>query len=196
MHLLNRRSKSQTGTAGRCNNHAVETANIELTGNRVTLRTTTEADRKDLVRIRSTEEVRLRWKGTDLDAEFTEDLADEMTVRLTITDSDDRIVGLVQFAEEEDPDYRHASIDIYIDPAAHRQGFASDAIRTLVDYLFDVRNHHRLTIDPVADNAAAIACYSSIGFRPVGLMRSYERQNDGSWSDGLLMDLLIDDQRG
>ena len=169
---------------------------LELRGQRVTLRTTVEADRTALVTIRSTEAVRRRWRGDDLDAEFTENLADEETVRLTIWDLDGRVVGLVQFAEEEDPEYRSASIDIYLDPAVHRQGLATDALRTLTDHLFDVRGHHRLSIDPAADNQPAIACYRGIGFRPVGIMRAYERQSDGAWADGLLMDMLATDRAG
>ena len=166
----------------------------------MTLRTTTEADRSSLIAIRSTDEVRRRWKGDDLDAEFTEDLLDDETVRLTIVrgaedhgDRDAQVVGLVQFYEEEDPEYRHASIDIYVDPAVHRQGVATDTLQTLVTYLFDERGHHRLTIDPAADNEPAIACYGAIGFQPVGIMREYELQQDGTWADGLLMDLLATD---
>ena len=49
-------------------------------------------------------------------------------------------------------------------------------------------------IDPSADNAAAIRCYEKVGFRPVGIMRAYERDHDGTgWHDGLLMDLLADE---
>ena len=66
----------------------------------------------------------------------------------------------------------------------------------LTDYLFDEVGHHRITIDPAADNAAAIACYEGIGFKTVGVMRAYERQNDGSWGDGLLMDLLASERKG
>ena len=105
-------------------------------------------------------------------------------------------MGLIQFAEEDDPDYRHAGIDIYVDPTHHRRGFATDAIRTLVTYLLEERHHHRLTIDPSADNDAAIACYSAVGFSPVGVMRAYERRPDGSWGDGLLMELVDEDRAG
>jgi aminoglycoside 6'-N-acetyltransferase len=64
-------------------------------------------------------------------------------------------------------------------------------VRTLARHLVHDRGHHRLVIDPAADNAAAIACYAAVGFRPVGVMRQYERDIDGdSWHDGLLMDLL------
>ena len=45
-------------------------------------------------------------------------------------------------------------------------------------------------IDPAADNKAAIRLYQALGFQPVGTMRRYERGPDGSWHDGLLMDLL------
>ena len=100
----------------------------------------------------------------------------------------------IQFAEETDPEYRSASIDVYVDPAHHRRGYASDAIRTLVDHLFHQLGHHRLTIDPAADNAAAIACYTKVGFRPVGIMRQHERQADGTWADALLMDMLPSDR--
>ncbi len=49
-------------------------------------------------------------------------------------------------------------------------------------------------IDPAADNQPAIRCYTAVGFRPVGIMRRYERNADGSgWHDGLLMDLLADE---
>jgi aminoglycoside 6'-N-acetyltransferase len=65
----------------------------------------------------------------------------------------------------------------------------------LANYLFDHRGHHRLVIDPAANNEAAIACYSTVGFKPVGVMRSYERSADGSWSDGLLMDMIDTDRQ-
>jgi aminoglycoside 6'-N-acetyltransferase len=52
-----------------------------------------------------------------------------------------------------------------------------------------------LTIDPSAANERAIRAYGAVGFRPVGIMRRYERGPDGEFHDGLLMDLLRDDFR-
>ena len=106
---------------------------------------------------------------------------------------EDHVVGWIQWQAEADPDYRHASIDIYVDPAVHGRGIGTDAVRTLARHLFVDHGHHRLTIDPAADNAAAIRSYSKVGFRPVGVMRQYERGADDSWHDNLLMDLLADD---
>jgi len=63
----------------------------------------------------------------------------------------------------------------------------------MAHFLFERRGHHRLTIDPAAHNAQAIASYTKVGFRPVGLMRQYERGTDGRWYDGLHLDLLRDE---
>jgi aminoglycoside 6'-N-acetyltransferase len=75
----------------------------------------------------------------------------------------------------------------------HGRGLGTDAVRTLSRYLICERGHHRLMIDPAADNAAAIRSYTKVGFRQVGIMRRYERGPDGTWHDGLLMDLLADE---
>ncbi len=166
---------------------------IELAGERVRLDSTVAEDGPALIAIRRTDQVRRWWRGKDFEAEFTEDLSDDEGIQLTIRAAD-RIIGMIQFSEEEDADYRHASVDVYIDPSLHRRGYASDAIRTLADYLFDQRGHHRLTIDPAVANRPAISCYASIGFQPVGVMRAYERNADGTWANGLLMEMLASDR--
>jgi aminoglycoside 6'-N-acetyltransferase len=98
--------------------------------------------------------------------------------------------GYVQYGEETDPDYRSGSIDVFLDPAVHGRGYGREVVAVMAAYLVDERGNHRVTIDPAADNAAAIAAYAAVGFRPVGVMRQYERGVDGTWHDGLLMDLL------
>lgn len=103
------------------------------------------------------------------------------------------LVGLIEFHEETEPDFRHAGIDLFLTTRARGHGFGPDAIRTLSRYLIDERGHHRLTIDPAAENTAAIRAFERVGFQPVGVMREYWRAPDGTWRDGLLMDLLADE---
>ena len=100
------------------------------------------------------------------------------------------VVGCIQFNEETDPDYHSAAIDIFVSAAVHGRGVGSDAMRTLVAWLIDERGHHRFTVDPAAANARAIHVYEKLGFRPVGVLREYERVAGGSWRDALLMELL------
>jgi aminoglycoside 6'-N-acetyltransferase len=167
-----------------------------LLGARVRLRPATAADIPALARIRATPEVHRRWRGgDDLTATVTDDLADPTAETYVVECMDDltRIVGAIQWHAEPEPDYRHAGIDIYLDPAVHGRGLGTDAVRTLARHLIVDHGHHRLVIDPAADNAAAIRAYAKVGFRPVGVLRRYERDADGSWHDGLLMDLLADE---
>jgi hypothetical protein len=35
--------------------------------------------------------------------------------------------GMIQYAEEPEPQYRHASIDVFLDPAVHNRGLGRDA---------------------------------------------------------------------
>lgn len=161
----------------------------KLTGQVVRLRSVAASDRDRVVEMRRTPEVARWWRGVNLVADFDEALIDGLT-QFVIESPDGSVVGLLQCSEEPDREYRHASLDILIDPAHHRQGYATDALRTVIEYL-RTQGHHRVTIDPSVDNSAAIACYRNVGFEPVGVMRAYERQSDGSWNDGLLMDLII-----
>ena len=86
-------------------------------------------------------------------------------------------------------------MDISVAPHLHGTGVALDALRTLARHLIDDHGHHRLVIDPGAANGRAIAAYPKLGFQPVGILRQYERGADGTWHDGLLMDLLADELR-
>lgn len=164
-----------------------------LQGSLVTLRPVSPADIPELARIRAAPEVARWWRGgEDMAAAVAEDLAEEGTETFVV-EHDGRVAGAIQWHAEEEPDYRHAGIDIYIDPAVRGRGLGTDAVRTLARHLTVDLGHHRLVIDPAADNAAAIRSYSKVGFRPVGVMRNYERGLDGTWHDGLLMDLLADE---
>jgi aminoglycoside 6'-N-acetyltransferase len=161
-----------------------------LRGKLVTLRPATAADAVPLTTIRAQPEVRRWWGGSeDLIAELLDDLATP-GLHLLAVEVEGRVVGAIQWEAEADPMYAHASIDLYLDPAVHGRGIGTDAVRTLARHLIEEQGHHRLVIDPAAANAAAIRCYGKVGFRPVGVMRQYERSADGSWHDGLLMELL------
>jgi aminoglycoside 6'-N-acetyltransferase len=156
------------------------------------LRPLAPGDEAELRRIHSSEQV-ARWWDVPDDA-FPWD--EPESTRLTIV-VDGAVAGLIQFCEEREPRYRHAGIDLFLDPVLHGRGLGSEAVRRVVRILIDERHHHRITIDPALANAAAIRAYAKAGFREVGVMRWYERDPDGAgWHDSLLMELIAGDERG
>src|SRR3954470_6829820 len=151
-----------------------------------------EGDEAELLRIHRTPEI---MPGGDPPAEGSPWDEPEST-RFTI-EVDGAVAGLIQFSEEGEPKYRHANLDVFLDPALHGRGLGTEALRRMVRHLIDERGHHRITIDPAAANAAAIRAYEKVGFRRVGVMRAYERDVGGEgWHDGLLMELLAGEETG
>src|SRR5580704_2260770 len=118
-----------------------------LDGSRVRLRVASRADVAALLPIRQSPEVYAYWRGgDDLAAAIEEDL-DEPGSTPYVIERAGRVVGWIQWSSEEEPDYRYASIDIYVDPAIHGQGVGEDAVRTMARPLIRDQGHHRLEID-------------------------------------------------
>ena len=160
-----------------------------LRGERVTLRPLTTEDVPRLAEIAAEPEVAYWWLGLSED-DLREKAGGDEDALVLVIEEQGEVVGLIEAGEEDDPDYRHANIDVFVSGARRGQGVGADAIRTLARHLFKDRGHHRITIDPAAGNERAIRAYERVGFKRVGIMRRYERGVDGEWHDGLLLDLL------
>jgi aminoglycoside 6'-N-acetyltransferase len=162
-----------------------------LAGERVRLRPVGPDDREALACLFSEPEV-ARWWGDPARAVEEATTPVESEAHFVIEVGGER-AGFIQWTEEDEPMYRHAAIDIALGARWQGRGLGPEAIRVLARHLFGARGHHRLTIDPAAHNQHAIVAYRRVGFRPVGVMRRYERGPDGEWHDGLLMDLLAEE---
>jgi len=86
-----------------------------LSGQVVTLRKATAEDIPALAAIRAKPEVYERWSGGDLAQEIAEDLVTEGLMLLAI-EHQGGVVGMIQWSAEEDPKYRHANMDLFLDP--------------------------------------------------------------------------------
>ena len=162
-----------------------------LRGERVLVRPVRDEDAAPLLALLTEPEVAVWWQEWDA-ARVAEMMADREEPALAI-EAGGELVGLLLVGEEELPMYRHASLDIAIATEHQGRGLGPEALRLAITHLIEERGHHRFTIDPSAANERAIRAYARLGFKPVGILRRYERHTDGEWHDGLLMDLLADE---
>lgn len=165
-----------------------------LRGERVVLRPVRPTDRDRLRGILAEPSVARWWGPPHPGVEVVDDwLAADPDTTVWVIEVEGAVAGSIQASEEAEPDYRHAGLDLFLATAYQDGGLGTDAIRTVARHLLGPGGHRRLTIDPSAANERAIRAYARVGFRPVGIMRAYERGPDGSFHDGLLMDLLRDE---
>jgi aminoglycoside 6'-N-acetyltransferase len=168
---------------------------VDLDCRRASLKPVVGGDLEDLAKIRSTPEVARWWQ-----ARTPEELRFEWNAALDDGEAwwtiwlDGCRVGFIQAYEEADDDYRHAGIDLYLEPGLHGQRYGREVIESVVRYLFREVGHHRVVIDPTLANEVAVRCYEAVGFTRVGVMREYWYDHvQERWVDGLLMDLLATD---
>ena len=164
-----------------------------LTGRRVRIRPGRPGDAERLRAILAEPSVAQWWGEPDPLGVIEDSLRGDEEEVLLVMEVGGQVAGGIQYSEENEPMYRHAGIDIYLGGRFQGQGAGTEAVALLARYLFTERGHHRITIDPAAHNDRAIRSYARVGFRPVGVMRQYERGPDGRFHDGLLMDLLRDE---
>ena len=163
-----------------------------LEGNGFSLRPLERADADTVLSLLREPGVSRWWGVYDAD-KLERDFFDQESAYTYLIVAEGETAGVLQFHEETDPGYTHAGIDITLGDRFQDRGLGTRALRRLIRYLIDERGHHRMTIDPSVHNPRAIRVYEKVGFRPVGVMRKYERNGAGEWSDGLLMDLLAEE---
>ncbi len=157
----------------------------------VTLRPVREDDLDRLVEIVESPGVREWFGPADTGEYLREGLWNDGAAFVILVGGEP--AGWLAYSEELDPDYLHTGLDIALAPGHQGHGHGPQALRLAIRHLAAEHGHHRFTIDPAAHNTHAIRAYTKIGFRPIGTLRQYERGHDGTFHDGLLMDLLIDE---
>lgn len=162
-----------------------------LHGERVLLRPVVRGDVAALRAILGEPSVARWWPAPPEEEDFPFDDPDAVVLTVVVGEE---VAGLIQFFEELEPAYRHAAIDVFLGSAFHGRGLGPEAVAAVVRHLILDRGHHRITIDPTVANERAVAAYRKVGFRDVGILRQQEWDDENAtWRDGLLMDLLASD---
>ena len=88
---------------------------------------------------------------------------------------------------------RRAKLSIGIfNPSYRDKGLGTETLALLVDFSFFTLNLLSLELNVFTNNPRAIASYSKLGFKNVGIRRKADYVN-GEFLDDLVMDLLIDE---
>lgn len=106
--------------------------------------------------------------------------------------ADDKVIGQAQL---HSIDYfsRRCELGIALGQRYWNRGFGQDAVRTIVDYGFDVLNMNRVGLRVVADDERAVAAYRKAGFVEEGRLRQHAMVQ-GELHDDLVMGILREDR--
>jgi RimJ/RimL family protein N-acetyltransferase len=173
---------------------------VDLAARRVVLRRFQPGDVEALVAYRSSAEV-ARYQGWEVPYPR---VAGERFVRQMMERHPDTAGEWFQFAvvlrpagvligdcaaRPHEDDFRQAEIGFTIAAGYQRRGYAAEAVRSLLGYLFERRGKHRVTACCDARNAASAGLLERLGMRREGHLRESTRAR-GEWTDDLLCALL------
>lgn len=87
-----------------------------------------------------------------------------------IEDHRHHVVGVITHFKSRTAVSREIGYRLF-DPALAGRGYTSEALRLLVDYLFDVHLYHRLELLTAPENTASVRVAEKCGFAAEGLLR-------------------------
>jgi len=90
-----------------------------------------------------------------------------------------------------DPHHHRAGVGILVaDSSDRRQGYAREALETLMAYCFEILNLHQLYCNIAAGNHASIALFKDAGFEEIGRKKEWLFTGEG-YEDELLFQKFI-----
>ncbi len=166
---------------------------------RLGLRRFTTADAEAFAAYRSMPEV-ARYQSWDAPVSLT----DALELVEDFAQGDPATPGWFQYAIDLDgvligdlgvnlhDNLRQAELGFTLSPAYQGNGYATEAVRALLDHLFIEWNLHRVSAECDARNTASARLLERVGFRREGLRRS-NSWFKGEWTDDLLFGLVRTD---
>lgn len=100
------------------------------------------------------------------------------------------VPSLIGYVGVHDWDEYHQTAELTIcigEPSHWDQGFGTDALSALRDYLFKHAGLNSVYLRVLRTNARALRCYEKCGFRKVGILKAGKRAEQG-WRDIILME--------
>jgi diamine N-acetyltransferase len=113
-------------------------------------------------------------------------------VDFAIVEREQRVfIGLIG-ASDVNHHHQRARLGVMLKRQYQGRGYASDATRTFLEYLFRQLNMARVELEVLSENERAFALYKRLGFVAEGTLRQHYFQ-DGCFKDVCMMGLLRSD---
>jgi diamine N-acetyltransferase len=118
------------------------------------------------------------------------DIFEAKQLRLIIQEkSKHRPLGAIDLFDF-DPHHHRAGVGILVaEPSDRRQGYAREALETLMEYCFGILHLHQLYCNIQAGNQASIALFTNAGFEEIGRKKEWLFTGKG-YKDELLFQYL------
>ncbi len=98
-------------------------------------------------------------------------------------------IGQVNY-NKIDIENKNVDLDIIIGAKKNMgKGYGTDALKTLIKYLFSSFDINKVWIEPRANNPRAIVAYQKVGFKKEGLLRE-QNYFEGKFTDCLRLSIL------
>ena len=88
-----------------------------------------------------------------------------------------------------DPLHKRAAIGILIIEQERQKGFASESLRLLIDYCFEVLFLHQLYCSVSVSNTVSIRLFQNAGFLQCGIRKEWRLEKD-HWIDEIMFQLI------
>lgn len=124
--------------------------------------------------------------NTDNDIFATKQL--RMMIDFHAAGDDTNTVGSIDLFEF-DPFHKRAGIGILIDEPLRHKGFATEALKLLIEYCFKTLDLHQVFCNIEESNKESIKLFTKVGFTNCGHKKDWLFRN-GQWTDVLIFQLI------
>ena len=117
------------------------------------------------------------------------DVFEAKQLRLIIQEStNEKPVGIIDLFDFN-PQHKRAGIGILIHTEHQQNGFASEALKLLIDYCFTHLNLHQLYANITSDNEKSISLFTKHQFKIIGIKKDWILSNN-IFKDEILLQLI------
>lgn len=118
-----------------------------------------------------------------------QDIYESKQLRLMIVETNtNQSVGMIDLFDFN-PQHHRAGVGIVIDTHFQGKGYASDALKLLIDYSFSTLNLHLLFANITPDNTNSISLFQKSGFQQIAEKKDWLYVN-GEYKNELLFQLI------